>query len=162
MHHFNGLTEEKEIKNLPKREQAEKHAYRDNGGVLYIPAEWIRGSLINAFVSRAGNKEGKKTKEKVSPRIMITPPEITLSKEEYDIDIRPVSSGVGKSTTRDMCIRPIISDWSAEGNIITTLEHNEKDMKSMMEVAGIDIGIGSNRINGFGRFMVTEFKRVTD
>ena len=161
MHKFNGLVQEKEIKALPEREQAEKHAYRDENDVLYIPSDWVRGALINSFVSRAGNKEKMKTKTKVAPRLTVLPAIISINKKEYVVDKRSVPSGGARGGVRDMCYRPMISSWSATGRISSTLDTDERDMKTMLEIAGEDVGIGSNRINGFGRFMVTQFKKVT-
>jgi len=161
-HLFNGLKEEKEIKELPIREQVEKHVYRGDDDVIYAPATWIRGALINAFVSRAGAKKGKSKKEEVAPRITVLPEQLPFTPQEYSIDKRSIPSGIGKNTVRDMCYRPRFDNWSIKGSIVTSMDIPEKDMKAMLEVAGDDIGIGSNRINGFGRFTVTSFKRVTE
>ena len=160
-HRFNGLKEEKESKELPIREQIEKRIYRNDDGVIYAPAEWVRGAMITAFVSRAGAKGGKAKKLEVSPRIMVTPPKLPFSQQEYTIDQRSVPSGAGKLTVRDICYRPHFKDWKITGRITTTLDATEKSMREMFEVAGVDVGIGSNRINGFGRFMVTSFKKLT-
>ena len=161
MHKFNGLDEEKNIKALPERDRAEKHAYRNSEGFLYIPCDWIRGSIINSFVSRAGSKEKTKKKLEVSPRITVTPSEMSINQTQYTIDKRGVPSGPLRGAVRDMCIRPLIEQWETTGQIVTTLGTDTKDMKTMLEIAGEDVGIGSNRVNGYGRFTVNSFKLVT-
>jgi len=161
MHKFNGQDEEKRNKELPDQEQAEKHAYRGDDGLLYIPCEWVRESLINAFVSRAGNKEKTKTKMEVASRVMVEPMELSLGVSEYKIDKRSAPAGnMGRGGTRDMFIKPRIKNWKARGILVTTLDREEKDLKTMLTIAGRDVGIGSNRVHGFGRFTVTSFKKL--
>ena len=158
-HKFNGIDEEKKTKELPKEEQAEAHAYRCSNGNLAVPCEWIRGCLINLFILRAGNKEKTRTKIRVSPRIRIEPPLLDLGINEYEIDVRSAPSGnLSRGGTRDICVRPRIdSPWKIRGVLCSSLEEN-REMRKYLEDAGENIGIGSNRINGYGRFKVTSFE----
>ena len=160
MHKFNGQDEEKKTKTLPDKEQAEKHAYRLSSGNLAVPAEWIRGCIINGYINRAGLKQKTETKKRVSPRIVVQPSLIDLHMKEYEINKRSVSSGGIAKGTRDFCVRPLIPDgWKIELTIQTELDDSDADFKRNLELAGIDIGIGSNRMNGYGRFEVTGFER---
>lgn len=161
MHNFNGQDEEKRIKELPDREQAEKHAYRGDDGLLYIPCNYLMGSLINAFVSRAGNKEKTKTKMEVASRIMVEPMELSLGISEYKMYKRSVPFGnMSRGGGREMVITPRIENWKAKGILVTTLDREEKDLKTMFTIAGMDVGIGGDRVHGFGRFTVTSFKKL--
>jgi hypothetical protein len=161
MHRFNGIDEEKRLKELSDTEQAEAHAYRDGDRKLAIPAEWVRGCLIDVFILRAANKEKQKTKVRVSPRIRITPPLLTLELDDYEIDKRSAPAGnVSRGGARDICVRPLIPQWKTTGVLSSSLDEN-REMRKWFEDAGIEVGIGSNRINGYGRFKVTSFKEVT-
>lgn len=160
MHKFNGLDEEKRIKEMPNSEQAEKHAYRASTGNLAIPCEWFRGCIINNFIDKGGAKRKTATKNEVAPRIRVEPKLIDLGVSEYEIDVRSIPSTGSRTSIRDMCVRPMIPEWEAEFTLLSELKHSDEDVRRNLEVAGIDIGVGSNRINGYGRFEVVEFERV--
>jgi len=161
MHKFNGLTEEKQIKQLADSEQAEKHAYRNADGHLSVPASCIRGSIINAFINNAGNKEKTNTKLRVSPRVQIAPFYLDTGLIDFAVDKRSVPAGsMSRGGTRDMCVRPLIETWAVKGVLQTTLRESDDDIRRMFEVAGVDVGVGSNRINGYGRYAVTTFEKL--
>ena len=87
---------------------------------------------------------------------------IDLGFTDYVIDERSVPSGGSYRGIRDMCVRPCIDEWNAEFTLLSQLDFSDKDIKRNVEVAGIDIGIGSNRINGFGRFELSGFSEVRE
>ena len=159
-HKFNGLAEEKRIKEMPEAEQAEKHAYRHPNGNLAIPCEWFRGCIVNNFIDKAGAKTKTSTKNEVAPRLRVEPALIDLGIKDYEIDIRSVPSGGRSGGIRDFCVRPRIGEWEAEFTLVSLLKHPVNDIKRSVEVAGVDIGIGSNRVNGFGRFEVVSCEEV--
>ena len=157
MHKFNGQDEEKRLKELPHKEQAEYHAYRTDDGDLALPAMWLRGCLIQGFIEKAPVKEKQRTKRRVSPRIRIEPVMMTLGTKDYEIDVRSVPSPqTGRGGTRDICVRPIIKQWKAKGTLVSGLDES-REMRKWLEYAGEEIGIGSDRIDGYGRFKVTSF-----
>lgn len=160
MHKFNGLAEEKRIKEFADSEQAEKHAYRHTNGNLAIPAEWVRGCIINNFIDKAGAKMKTSTKKKVAPRIRVEPYMIDLGITDYEVDIRSVPSGGARGGVRAMCVRPIIETWEAGFTLLSQLDYSKADIRRNIEVAGIDVGIGSNRVNGYGRFSLESFEEI--
>jgi len=162
MHKFNGIEEEKAVKQKADKEQAEFHAYRlSNDGNLYIPAEWFKGCLREYLVSQSAPKEKTKTKLEVAPRIQIQPSMIDLGIEEYDIDKRSVPSGnMSRGGVRDFCVRPLLKNWKAKFTLITTLDKSMEQLKKDVENSGIDVGIGSNRINGYWRFKIVALNKV--
>jgi len=163
MHKFNGLDEEKRIKELPNEEQARKHAYITTNDILYIPNEWIRYAIIDTYIRRAGTKEKTREKLRVSPAIRVQPAEIKLNTKTYIIDIRSAPSGsMSRGGVRDFCVRPKIQiGWKAKFQIYTGLNETQRDITSILTEIGERYGIGSNRINGYGRFKVTSITEVT-
>jgi len=160
-HKFNGLDEEKKIKKLPEKEQAEKHIYRHPNGNIAIPSIWLRGCIIEACIKRAGFKEKTREKERVSPRIRIEPLYLDIGQKVFEIDRRGIPSG-GKQGTRDICVRPLVKKWKAKGTLVTTLPEEISDLQTIFEYAGEEVGVGSNRINGYGRFKLTKFIEKND
>lgn len=157
MHKFNGQEEERRLKELPHKEQAEYHAYRGENGNLALPAEWLRRSVIESFMDKAPKKDKQATKKRVSPRIRVDPILLDLNLKDYDIDVRGIPVGnMGRGGARDICVRPLIRNWTAIGTLISGLDES-RAMKKWLEFAGEEVGIGSNRINGYGRFKVTSF-----
>lgn len=162
-HKFNGLKEEKQLKEESSEVQAKAHAYFHNNGNLAIPNEWIKGALIEEFYDSAGSNQKTKTKKEVAPRINIIPELIDLGIKSYEIDIRSAPSGGRRGGVRDFCTRPRIKmPWKAKGTLITTLNKTDDEWKRKFENTGRNQGIGSNRPWGFGRFKLNKFKRILD
>lgn len=164
-HKFCGIEESKHIKELPDTEQAERVTYRDKNGLLCIPVANMRSCLIEAFYDTAGAKQKTKTKKHVAPRIRIMsdgddPINLTLSTQEYEIDKRSYSAGGRSGGVRDFVVRPMIQDWETAFILSSTVDISDDDLKYQLEYAGSDVGVCSNRINGYGRFEVTSFERV--
>jgi hypothetical protein len=176
MHKFNGQEEEKRISELPHAEQAEYHAYhayRTAEGNLGIPNTWIRGCLIDTFIDAAPSKAKQKTKQRVSPRIRVEPMMLTIEPQThevsevqmqigclpYDIQVDNIPTPkTGRGGTRQIVVRPLIRKWKTTGKLITGLDES-REMEKWLAQAGEEIGIGANRINGYGRFKVTAFKQ---
>jgi hypothetical protein len=54
----------------------------------------------------------------------------------------------------------MIEEWKADFVLVTTLDKTLAQWKADIEGAGIDTGIGSNRINGYGRFKILTITKV--
>jgi hypothetical protein len=163
MHKFNGIEEEKQLKQKSDAEQAEAHAYRLPNGNLGIPCEWIRGCLIDYYILNAPPKKKSETRLQVAPRIRVEPYMLDLGIKNYIIDKRSVPSGnISRGGVRDFCVRPRIDQWRTDGMLITTLEKTVQEIRRDFEQAGLEIGIGSNRVNGFGRFKVVMFAEQSE
>lgn len=161
MHQFNGKDQEKELENLPEREQAEKHAYRSPEGYLAVPRTWLKGTFMEA-VERLAGRKWRAEKASYAPRVMVEPEWVMLEPQEYEIDRRSVPSPETRGVrNRSFCIRPIIRGWSLSFRLVTTVPDSADSLREKLEYAGREIGMGSNRPNGYGRFKVTEFKEVT-
>lgn len=163
-HKFCGIEESKAIKELPESEQAEKVAYRDKDGKLAIPIANMRACIIEAFYDTAGKGQKTKTLKNAAPRIRITaagddPFNLTLSTQEYKIDKRSYSAGRKSGGIRDFVIRPIINEWETAFILSSTVDISDDDLKYKIEFAGSDVGVCSNRVNGYGRFEVVSFNQ---
>lgn len=163
-HKFCGIEESKAIKELPDSEQAEKVAYRDKNGKLAIPVTNMRACIIEAFYDTAGKGQKTKTLKNIAPRIRIASmgddlSNLTLSTQEYEIDKRSYSAGGRSGGIRDFVVRPIISEWETSFILSSTVDIQDDDLEYKMGFAGSDIGVCSNRVNGYGRFEVVSFNR---
>ena len=165
MHNYIGIPESKVAKEKPDDAQAESFAYRDKNGDLAIPIRNMRSCIIEGFVNSAGNKMKKKTKMNVSPRIKVMGMgddvmNIKLPTQEYSIDKQSVPSGGARGGVRDWCVRPRIDEWSAEFLLEESLDIGESELKYKLGFAGSDVGVLSNRPNGYGRFTVVSISAV--
>jgi len=152
---------------LPPSERAEALAYRTENGNLGIPRKWLKGALVNAFIRQKtsaslASQAAKAEKQRVSPRIWFTEEILDLNIDKYEIDTQIV---LVKTTTGDIqtvaeAIRPKVTDWEVEGVLVTTLPDSKEELEETFQLAGSEVGIGSNRINGYGRFRVTEFTEI--
>ena len=143
--------------------RAEFHSYNDKYG-FFIPAEHIRGALINAGAMvkfKVGNAR-KSMKNIVAGMFFIDEPKLRLSKN-YVIDKR---SAVNRNIkARVISIRPKWEDWNAEFTLAIDNETiTQETIKEIVENAGNYIGIGSFRpqCNGmFGRFKIVSLKKIS-
>ena len=159
MHNYIGIPESKAAKEKPDQNQAEAFVYRDKQGSLAIPVRNMRSCIIEGFVNSAGSKLKTKTKMNVSPRIKVIGGDedimnIKISTQAYSIDKQSVPSGGRTGGIRDWCVRPRIDEWEAEFILEESLDLAKKDLKYKLDFAGSDVGVLSNRPNGYGRFVV--------
>jgi hypothetical protein len=158
-HKFNGQEREKELKQKPFEEQAEAHTYRCGNGNIAFPAMWIYGSLLDAYYELAGKSERTKTQKQMGSRIQVSPPMLDTGIEEYEVDVASAPAGsTFRGGTRDMFPKPRIDVARVRGTIRTTVA--PKDMREKLEYAGLNVGIGSDRKHGYGRFRVIDWKVV--
>ncbi len=144
--------------------RAEYHCYRNSDDELFIPAEQIRGSLINAGTmhkAKVGNSR-KSMKNIVAAMFFIDQDEVLITPQEYTIDKR---SAVNRNIkARVIVIRPKWKQWETE--FVLNVDNDtitDETIRNIIEDAGNYIGIGSFRPtnNGmFGRFSVEEFEKI--
>ena len=135
---------------------AEKVAYKTKDGELYVPAEAIKGCLVNAA---AYKKRGKcAARAFIAGGVFITPNEIGLGTKDYEIDIRTVVI----QRARVVKGRPKIENWKID----FTLMYNEKMIadhniiKQILEEGGQRIGIldfRPQKMGSFGMFEVSKW-----
>lgn len=137
-------------------------------GQLYIDGSYIHRCLINAakFTKRGLQAQLAATLETVDDYIFFknrTIPqdlnEISRdSNHEVYIDVRSVK--IPRTSGRHIRYRLAVSKgWELNFSIIWEATIVGKElMESVCIDAGLLVGIGDNRVNGFGRFEVLEFK----
>lgn len=143
--------------------RAEYHCYRNVGGQCFIPADQLRGSLINAgtYMKSKMGARSKSMKTIVAATFMIAPDEIIIP----DFDSIDKRSAVNKNIKgRVMVIRPKWSEWQTDV-ILNCYEASitKETIKQLFEYAGSYVGIGSFRPtnNGlFGRFEVIKLEEL--
>lgn len=155
------MFEEKRITMKTKKydnvEQAEKVAYRDKKGMLYVPSEAIKGSMINAASYK---KVGKfSLKPIIASAVRIEPLEISLGTKDYEIDLRTV---VIQRKDRVIKARPKIEDWKIKFTVVYNEEmiSDPNIIRECLKEAGERVGIldfRPQKMGSFGMFKVTKF-----
>jgi len=151
-----------EIKQAKKRydpaEEAEKVAYRNSKGKLFVPSTAIKGSLVNAASYK---KAGKFTlRPLIAGGVRLKEPEIILDNQNYEIDARTVVI----QRSRVVKWRPRIDDWKLNFTIV----YNDKlltdeHIKLCLIEAGERVGLldfRPQKLGEFGMFKVNKFKVV--
>lgn len=155
----------KRIIGLPDREQAEYRCYRnEETGNIAVYNSWIKGCIREYYTRTAPNKMKGSYYNEISPSISILPMYINLGIKDYDIRKVPIMiKKNGKVATIEEPAQPIVkSPWNCEFLLDFTLDKPREEVERLVNLAGKYIGIGSNIINGYGRFEVTSFERVED
>lgn len=138
--------------------RAEYHCYRNKN--CYIPAEHIRGSLINAgaFVKAKVGNAKKSMKNIVAAMFFVSPEHIKMP--DYDaIDKR---SAVNRNIkARVITIRPKWTNWKAEFTLTVDNDTITKEtVAEILNYAGNYVGIGSYRPQNNGMFGRFEVKKI--
>ncbi len=143
----------KKKKTYDPKEEAEKAAYRNKEGMLYIPARQVEAAMIKAAVDF--KYEGKKSyKEIIKAACFIEPQEIKINPQKYEID----EAAVVIQRSRILRWRPRFDNWSAEFEL-TSIDPN-LDIEVALEIlksAGRFKGIGDDRPR-YGRFEIEVIK----
>jgi hypothetical protein len=137
--------------------EAETRAYRMKDQTLYIPAEALKGCLVNAASYKKFGKYS--AKPIIAGTVQILPQQISLKTKDYEIDERTV---VIRGRGRVIRARPMVSKWKlnfeleydagfiSSGNLI----------REILEEGGQRIGIMDFRpakLGSFGMFKVTKW-----
>ena len=138
--------------------EAETRAYRMKDGTLYVPAEAIKGCLVN---SAAYKKLGKyAAKPIIAGSVQILPQQISLGTKNYDVDERTV---VIKGRGRVIRARPTLGSWKLSFDLIydTAFIQSGNLIRAMLEEGGSRVGIMDFRpakLGSFGMFTVTKWQ----
>lgn len=150
------------IEKKPAKEQAEISCYRDSvSGNLYIPGEAIQRALVAAGLFSKG--KGRASLQKtVAASVLVTPEVCDLGVKNYSIDSRSaVNPPTGGRLIRH---RPRLDHWECtfyieyDDTLLT-----EEQLRTVVDDTGRRVGLLDFRPQKkgmFGRFMVTEWKRV--
>ena len=140
-----------------KEEEVESALYRRGDGTIYQPGESIKRAMSQVASDFRVEGRGKKTYKQVIAGSISVDPQIVMTPQDYVIDGRRVVI----PTTRgaQMRYRPMFEKWSLSFNIeLLDEDLNPEVVKEILASAGHKVGIGDNRLNGFGRLEVVKFK----
>ena len=155
---FNGQEREKELKQRPHAEQAEAHAYRCGNGNVAVPAMWIYHGVLDAYYQMAG-KTKTQAQTFAASRIQVQPALLDTGQPGYEIDVASAPAGsTFRGGTRDTFVKPRIDSARVGGVLVTSLP--AKEVRERLEFVGENIGIGSDRKHGYGRFKITDWRVV--
>lgn len=138
--------------------QAPEKTYRNDDGVLSIPAVAIKAAMVNAAADAGRKMESRKNKQTIKSGVFISPLMLSMGKEDYDELCEDVVTrkGQGDKVTRVKTYRPLIKDWSVGGEMV--LYGVTPDfVKQCLEIAGLRYGLLGHRPE-FGRFMINKWE----
>lgn len=144
------------------REQAEKKAYKDDKGNLYIPGPNIYAAIIAAGRFHKSGKEKVTTKKTslIPAGVFMLDTVVPLNTKNFEVDSRSVV--IPATGGRVMCYRPRLDNWTCVFHIEVDEEmFNEKFVRLLIDDAGKKIGLGDfrpERKGPFGRFVVKGWK----
>lgn len=143
-----------------KTDDIESYVYRDDAGLLCIPGEYLRGSIINAAKFRQDPRSPRKSAmDLFKAAIVSLTPLAPLGVKEWDYEHRCRVMVQRNGVTRT---RPAMkAGWRASFDFQVNLpEYVPKDvLHEVVANAGRLIGLADFRPT-YGRFMVTEFEIV--
>lgn len=141
-----------------KSDDVESYVYRDDKGLLAIPGEYLRGSIINAAKFRQDPRSPRKSAmDLFKAAIVVATPLATLGVKDWDyLDKRRVMvqrQGINRT-------RPAMkAGWQVTFDLLVVLpEYVDRNaLRETIESAGRLIGIGDFRPT-YGRFGIVNFK----
>ena len=161
-----------EVKKLKKDQLAEweetnwkRKAEIDDKKNLVIPPEWIKGSLVDACKKTRIVPHFATSKQQTYTSYMLSSLITVMASVGKEKELEYYGAFVGargkNSSTKTWRVRPLLKEWK------TTFEMKDPDgrmtkneLKTLVEHAGLMIGIGDNRVNNFGRFEVVSIKEA--
>ena len=156
----------KSTKGTP-REQAEKKAYKDEKGVLYIPSANVYAAIIQAGkFMKLGKSKVTTTKSSLIPAAMVINEMVcSLNTKDFEVDSRSVV--IPSTGGRIMAHRPRLDEWKLSFSIDLFDEDilSADIVRMVIDDAGRKIGLGDfrpDRKGPFGRFVVTNWKVEKD
>jgi hypothetical protein len=146
------------------REQAEKKAYKDTEGNLYIPGPNIFSCIIQAGTfHKAGKQKITTLKSSLIPAgVSILDIVCPLGTKEYEVDSRSVV--IPSTGGRIMAHRPRLDEWGTTFSLdVDTDMFDMKTIRLLVDDAGKKVGLGDfrpARKGPFGKFVVTGWEEV--
>lgn len=144
------------------REQAQKKAYIDDNGELYIPGPNIFSCLIAAGrFHKIGKSKVTTTKSSLIPAgLTVTDVVCALNTKEFEVDSRSVV--IPATGGRIMAHRPRLDKWETTFTLAVDETMFSIDfIRKIVDDGGLKIGIGDfrpDRKGPFGRFVVTSWE----
>ena len=159
----NGMSTVQIGKKGTPREQAEKKAYKDDKGNLYLPAPNIYAAIIAAGRFHKAGKEKLTTKKTslIPAGIFMLDTVVPLNTKHFEVDSRSVV--IPATGGRIMCHRPRLDNWACTFHLeIDEAMFDGKFVRLLVDDAGRKIGIGDfrpERKGPFGRFVVIKWTK---
>lgn len=144
------------------REQAEKKAYMDEKGMLYIPGPNIFSCLIQAGkFHKNGKSKVTTTKSSLVPAGMAVREIVcSLGTKEWEVDSRSVV--IPSTGGRIMAHRPRLDEWTVEFSLdVDDAMFSPEFVRQLVDDAGSKVGLGDfrpDRKGPFGKFVVVGWK----
>lgn len=137
--------------------EAEKVAYRKKDNELYIPAEAIKGCLVGASSYKKFGKYS--ARPIIAGGVIISPHEVGLGTEEYEIDLRTVVI----QRNRVVKARPMLENWKVKFILSydESLISNGDMIKPILEEAGKRVGLldfRPQKLGNFGQFEISKWE----
>jgi hypothetical protein len=148
------------------REQAEKKAYRDKDGLLYIPGPNIFSCLVAAGTfHKAGRVKVTTQKSSLVPAgLNIVELVCSLGTKVWEVDSRSVV--IPATGGRIMAHRPRLDEWSTSFTLDVDEEMFAPNfVRLLVDDAGKKVGLGDyrpSRKGPFGRFVVSSWSNSND
>lgn len=141
-----------------KTDDVETYVYRTTEGLLALPGEYLRGSIVNAAKFRQDPRSPRKSAmDLYEAGVIVTTHLASLGVKDWDyLDKRRVQvqrAGINR-------VRPALRiGWKAQFNILVLLpEYIDRNaLRETIESAGRLIGVGDHRPT-FGRFGIVQFE----
>lgn len=143
-----------------KTDNIESYIYRDDSGMICIPGEYLRGSIVNAAKFRQDPRSPRKSAMDLYKAgiVALTPlASLGLAKWDYEHACRVMIQRNG--ITR---VRPAIkSGWTCQFEVMVNLPEyiRPDDLHDVVASAGKLIGLGDFRPT-YGRFRIDQFDAV--
>lgn len=139
--------------------EAEKVAYKNSNGKLYVPSTAVKGAMINASSFKKAGKYA--LRPIIAGGVRVKETELLLNKQSYEIDLRTVVI----QRARVVKARPRISDWKLNFSLIYNEDmiSNPDIIKEVLNEAGVRVGLldfRPQKTGEFGCFKVTKFEVV--
>ena len=153
--------EGKEPKTTDEYQKAAKlKVYRTEEGELGIEARAFKASMRLASSELGKKMMAKKNRQSIQAGVFITPEVLSLNKINYDAIIGDVVTrkGTGDKVTRVTTYRPLIKEWSFEGEM-SLLGVTPNFAREALELGGLRYGLLGHRPE-FGRFIVNKFEVI--
>jgi hypothetical protein len=146
-----------------KRDNVESYVYRDEKGLLCLPGEYIRQSIIHAAKFRQDPRSPRKSAMDLYKAGVVALTDLCVidkGKKEWDfLDRRRVIIQRSAITRERPAFR---KGWSIDCDIQVLVPEyiGESDLQDVLTNAGRLVGLADFRPT-FGRFRVTGFRRLT-
>ena len=136
---------------------AAKSLYRNKNGEACVNGDAIRLAIgkLGASIKKVGRVTWKAN---LLGSMTIMPSLVPIVPQEWETDSRPVV--IPSTRGRQIRHRPRFDEWALEfGIVVFDDELPDVVIKDALMRAGVQNGLGDNRLNGNGRFEIQSFER---